>query len=302
MRMMNDLAGPAAPGISNAEAVAFVETMLDHGYILPSQLVELIRIHQAAAQPSLPRDLLQNSPYSSTQNPTTTLSLWSDIGTSAEMSTNNMDWQSSATPSASNPYFNSGVQASSLSYLSNHAATPSFPPGASRAPPTLLMPTPTAVAVYPVLLPNLHCGPGHDGQLEKFTVVADTNSPPRAQDLSKSSASFGQSHSTGHGQDPAVQAGVTNAPDPWSASVSASQIHSAHMALKRKASKQNWKSGNCARCPATQSPLWRRDPETKKQQLCNACGQKARAEQKKQKRREQEYNACVAGFSWMIRC
>ncbi|KAJ7902922.1 hypothetical protein B0H13DRAFT_1882423 [Mycena leptocephala] len=65
---------------------------------------------------------------------------------------------------------------------------------------------------------------------------------------------------------------------------------SAHMASKREASKQNWKSGNCSRCPATQSPLWRRDPETKKQQLCNACGQKARAEQKK---REQEHNAPV---------
>ncbi|KAJ7808970.1 hypothetical protein B0H13DRAFT_2150897 [Mycena leptocephala] len=219
------------------------------------------------------------------------------------MPTDDMDWQSSGTPSAFNPYLNSGGQASSLSYLPNHAATPTFPPGASRATPTLSMPASTAVTVSPALLPYLYCGPGHDGQLQTFTLVADTNSSPWTQGLPKSSASFGQSYSTGHRQYSAVQAGVANALDPWrpaaspllypsSASVSRSQISTAQMESKREPLKTNQKPGSCFRCKANQSPLWRRDPETKKQ-LCNACGQRARTEQKKQQKRQREQNAHV---------
>jgi hypothetical protein len=314
-QQMNDWAAAAAPGIANGDAVALVETMLHHGYIFPSQLLELIRIHVAVAQTPVWRALPQSSADLPSLNPTTTLSPRLDIGSSAQMPTDDMDWRRSvpsdspATTSASNAYLTSDPQDLSSSYLSHHAATPAGLPGPSRAPPTSLIVASTVAAVSHASAPNLYCGPGHDRQLQTFMVVADTNASPSTQGPSNSSASFGPSYSTGHGQYPAVLATAASVLDACGSASSALSYHrsssvsgsTAHMASERKTSKQDWKSGNCSRCDATRSSQWRRDPETK-EQLCNRCGQKAHAAHKKQREREQEHNPCVAGFPWRIRC
>ncbi|KAJ6554199.1 hypothetical protein B0H19DRAFT_1152808 [Mycena capillaripes] len=58
---------------------------------------------------------------------------------------------------------------------------------------------------------------------------------------------------------------------------------------KRRASGKARKPGRCARCTATDSSQWRRDPVHIKVRLCNSCGQKAH-KKKREQEQEQERN------------
>ncbi|KAJ6493127.1 hypothetical protein C8R45DRAFT_183566 [Mycena sanguinolenta] len=123
------------------------------------------------------------------------------------------------------------------------------------------------------LSPSSYCWPQHGPHQETFSVRLDTSVPTLAQDVGRFEpySNFPQHRSATSPTSP------MDAP-PWGSSPDSSEPR-----RTRKA-----KPGHCVNCHVTQTSQWRREPGSDNQ-LCNACGQKARPKRHKPRSNKREH-------------